>query len=45
MTINMQSYLNAVFGLIGVGLSTGIVISVFILVCNEIINTFKISSK
>ncbi len=45
MTLTMQSYLNAVFVIMGIGLSTGIVVSVFILVCSEIINTFKISSK
>lgn len=37
--------LKALFFLFGTGLSVGIVNSVLILVCTEIVHTFKISSK
>lgn len=38
-------FLQALFYVLAMGLATGIVISVFILLCTEIVHTFKISTK
>lgn len=38
-------YLQALFYVLAMGLAAGIVISVFILLCTEIVHTFKISTK
>lgn len=38
-------FLQSLFVCLAIGLSTGIVVSVLILVCTEILHTFKISTK